>query len=134
MKLITDEFACLEYCKSEQECLWLTYFPGTRYCQLFKDCPILDTEFCPDCLTSQQDCIPDDPICRVVGECEGVLNHTEVASSPEGCLKLCNSTTSCRWSTFNSDVSECLIFQTCPTIDESCLSCTSGIGCTNKLD
>jgi hypothetical protein len=121
-----DEFACLVFCKSEPECAWTTYFPRTSYCQLYSTCPSIDSEYCEDCLSSQQECIPDDPVCWVGGECKGVVHHTEMAASAEECLHVCNSTVSCRWFTFNTEVSECLLFKSCSVLDESCEECISG--------
>ena len=82
---------------------------------------------CPDCLSGQRDCIPDAPVCFVDGECEGVVDHVEVAPSAEACLDLCNSTFGCRWFTFYGDESECNLFESCPTLDElACYDCISG--------
>ena len=50
-----DEFACLEFCKSEAECSWITIFSSTGYCQLLMDCPTLDNEICPDCFSGQKE-------------------------------------------------------------------------------
>jgi len=125
-EVLSDEFACLDFCNSNSECSWMTYFPNTSYCQLFQNCPVLDTEYCADCLSSQSDCVPEDPACFVTGECDGIVHHTQPSASAEDCLQICNSTVSCRWFTFEATASECILLETCPTIDESCETCISG--------
>ena len=122
----SDEFACLEFCNSKSKCSWMTYFPDTSYCQLYQNCPLLDTEYCENCLSSQSDCIPDEPTCFVNGKCDGIVHHTQPSASAEDCLQLCNSTVTCRWFTFEATGSECILLTSCPTIDESCETCTSG--------
>ena len=121
----TDEFACLDLCKANQECLWFTYSTLTNLCLLFKDCLVLDEETCPECLTGEQDCIPDDPFCNIQGYCNGVLQSFEELPSLEDCLLLCQSSLGCRWITYALTSSECLLYKSCPSLDESCVSCLS---------
>ena len=63
----TDEFACLDLCKKSIECKWLTFSTLTNRCLLLKDCQVLDEEICPECLSGQHFCIPDDPVCNIQG-------------------------------------------------------------------
>ena len=111
---------------SEPNCLWLTYNPSNSYCQLFSDCSTLDSEFCQDCITSQSACVPGPPACWLQGECSGIVEHTEPALTSSDCLQICNSTIGCRWWTFDSTVNECVLFKSCPKVDESCRDCVSG--------
>jgi hypothetical protein len=60
------------------------------------------------------------------GSCIGIEILAEVKPTAEDCLHLCNSTLGCRWFSFYSLVDECILFQTCPTIDESFEYCISG--------
>jgi hypothetical protein len=60
------------------------------------------------------------------GSCIGIEILAEVKPSYEDCLHLCNSTLGCRWFSYYSLVDECILFQTCPTIDESFEYCISG--------
>ena len=53
---MTDEFACLEFCQSEAECDWFTFYPQTNYCELFLNCTYLDSDICPECLSGSQNC------------------------------------------------------------------------------
>jgi hypothetical protein len=123
---MADEFACLQFCKSEADCNWFTFFPSTSYCELLKTCTTLDPEICTDCLTGQPECVPDDPTCWVEGECEGIVDYITGSPSAEDCLDLCSKTLGCRWFTFHGKALECLLLKTCPTIDESCQDCISG--------
>ena len=104
----------------------MTYSPSTSYCQLFSECSTLDSEFCPDCLTSQSSCDPDPPACWLQGECSGIADHAVPSQSSMDCLQICNTTIGCRWWTFDSTVNECVLFKTCVEIDESCKDCVSG--------
>ena len=46
-------------------------------------------------------------------------------SSPEECQVLCSNTTDCNWFSFNHPLSACFLFSSCPTLDETCLTCVS---------
>ena len=119
----TDEFACLDLCKENLECKWFTFSTLTNLCLLFKDCQVLDEEICPECLSGQHFCIPDEPVCNVQGFCSGVLDQFEELPSLETCLQLCQSSFGCRWITFVQTTLECFLFKTCPELDESCDDC-----------
>ena len=97
----------------------------TNLCLLFNDCLDLDEELCPECLSGQQGCIPDDPVCNIQGYCSGVLDHFEELASLEDCLQLCQSSFGCRWVTYEAALSDCLLYKTCPSLDESCNNCLS---------
>jgi hypothetical protein len=56
----------------------------------------------------------------------GISEHSEVKPSAKECLELCDATFSCRWFTFYSSYSDCVLFKSCPTIDASCEDCISG--------
>jgi len=64
--------------------------------------------------------------CWIQGECLGIVDFFDEQPSANDCLQLCNSTFGCRWFTFHSPSSECLLYQTCPAIDETCEACISG--------
>ena len=125
-KVASDEYECLEFCKIESECSWFTFFIADNFCELLKTCTTLDAELCPDCLTGQAECTPDAPACWIQGECQGVVEDIENTSSAEECLLLCASSLGCRWFTFFNTTLKCILFKTCPTIDESSTICTSG--------
>ena len=83
--IAADEFDCLNFCKLEAKCAWFTFYPGTPVeantffklskfnfwmfhqiivelsvsgiCHLYRDCILLGDEYCPDCLSGQQECI-----------------------------------------------------------------------------
>jgi len=54
--LMTDEFACLEFCQKEIDCGWFTFYLQTNYCELFVNCTYLDSDICPECLSGPQNC------------------------------------------------------------------------------
>ena len=121
----TDEFACLDHCIANQECKWFTFSMLTNLCLLFNDCLDLDEELCPECLSGQQGCIPDGPVCNIQGSCSGVLDRIENLPSLEDCLQVCQSSFGCRWVTYELASLECLLYKTCPSLDESCNYCIS---------
>ncbi len=65
-------------------------------------------------------------MCWVQGECKGIVDFFEEQATTNDCLQLCNSTLGCRWFTFYSPSSNCLLYQTCLSINESCGDCISG--------
>ncbi len=128
MEQAANEFACLEMCQSDPECEWLTFNGETNSCKLLKNCQKLNEEACPNCLTSPQDCIRDEPVCFVVGDCNGQYIDTYYSPSAEDCLERCNSTDKCEWFTFDtiSVVPSCFLLSDCQYIDPSCNTCISG--------
>ncbi len=46
---------CLDECQTEDRCLWFTYDSDGALCELFEDCPELDT-LCQTCLSGQKQC------------------------------------------------------------------------------
>ena len=123
--ITTDEFACLDLCKTNQGCGWFTYSTLINLCWLYTDCPVLDVESCQECLSGKQACIPDNPVCNIHGHCSGLLDHIEELPSLEDCLQLCQSSFGCRWVTHELASSQCLLYKTCPSLDESCNDCIS---------
>jgi hypothetical protein len=59
----SDEYACLELCKSKEKCDWSTLFQNLGLCELLYNCSSLSVEKCPECLTSPVDCTPALPQC-----------------------------------------------------------------------
>ncbi len=62
----------------------------------------------------------------LTGQCQGLVDYVEPLASAEECLQLCHSTRGCRWFTFQSTVSECILYKNCPSFDETCEACISG--------
>jgi hypothetical protein len=123
-----DEYECLELCESSEKCTWSTYFPKLHLCELLYNCSSLDVEKCPDCLSSPTDCVQPTPQCLIQGQCEGNMIYTVQASTKEECLQLCKETNRCRWMTFfqlNDKAASCILYNDCPTFDESCTTCIS---------
>jgi hypothetical protein len=84
-------------------------------------------EICPDCISGRNNCI--EPDCyKIQGECNGVIaaEHNSVTNTIEYCIKLCKTTPSCKWFTFNKELSLCSLFESCLHMDSSCKTCISG--------
>ena len=48
-----DEFACLDVCKSYENCNWMTFDLQLAECRLFFNCTAVDAQECPECLSSR---------------------------------------------------------------------------------
>jgi hypothetical protein len=114
------------FCNTDNHCSWMTYLPDISFCELLSDCLSLDTQLCNNCLSAQHDCIPNEKACSVTGNCNGKIIHSEEIQTAKDCLKLCDATRGCRWFTFYTLVPVCVLFENCPSIDESCEDCISG--------
>ena len=132
---VSNQTECVELCKSKPVCNWFTFSSQGNSCHLFKNCFSLDLEICPDCRSSQINCVETKPKCNIQGECTGkTIEHNELADTAEGCLMLCKSTSTCKWFTFYKQFSKCVLFKSCYKIDSSCKTCISGeISCSGNL-
>ena len=113
-------------CNTDNNCTWMTYLPDLSFCELLTDCLSLETELCANCLSAQQDCIPNEKVCSIKGSCNGKIVHSEEIQTTNDCLQLCDSTRGCRWFTFYTLVPVCVLFENCPSIHETCEDCISG--------
>ncbi len=126
---VLDEYQCLDLCESTEKCTWSTYYQNLGLCELLYNCPGLDADKCPDCLSSPVGCTPPTPQCWIQGRCEGNMISTLPASTQGECLQLCKGTDLCRWFTFlekNNAGASCILYEGCSNIDVSCSSCISG--------
>ena len=73
----TDQYECLDICKSQANCTWFTFKLETKVCLLFETCGNVDATLCPQCVSGQRECSPPEPICWVQGYCHGNVLHTE---------------------------------------------------------
>ncbi len=113
-------------CHTDHNCTWLTYHPDTSFCELLTNCSSLETQLCNNCLSAQHDCITNEKVCSIKGNCRGIRIHSKEMPTAKDCLQLCHSTRGCRWFTFYTLVPVCALFKNCPSIDESCKDCISG--------
>ena len=60
--------SCLDKCKSESRCEWVTINPEFDICFLFDACDKIDEELCPNCLSSNTEC--DFIRCNETGLCQ----------------------------------------------------------------
>jgi hypothetical protein len=114
------------FCNTDDNCTWMTYLPDISFCELQTNCSSLDTQLCDNCLSAQHDCIPNEKVCSIQGSCNGIKMHSEEMQTAKDCLQLCDATPGCRWFTFYTLVPVCVLFENCPSIDESCEDCISG--------
>ena len=123
---VDNQKDCLDLCKSRPDCTWFTYSAKRRFCHLFENCPILDLEICPDCMSGDKNCLETEPNCGIRGECKGIIiEHQETSmASDDECLTLCHNTSGCGWFTFYQDTSQCILFETCSIV--FCDTCISG--------
>jgi hypothetical protein len=85
--------------------------------KLLGNCTTLTIGFCADCLTSQSDYKPDDPISWFQGQCIGIFHHLEEPMSPWWSAQLSS------W--FISSLFTQSAFGNYPEVDESCQVCIS---------
>ena len=80
-----------------------------------------------DILGQCKDSASDDALCGETGVCQGVLIHTEDASTTPMCQQACANFPRCLYYTHDPAAGKCLMFETCPSLDESfCPDCVSG--------
>ncbi len=151
-----DAPECLGKCQSTDQCQWFTFKPSLPTCFLYKNCSMLSEESCPNCISGEVTCDPNQ--CYIKGMCQvvpdvllqssgtnkanlpllkGVLDQDVIAGSVDECSKMCQSNSDdCKWITYDSSNNICFQFQNCPSLDESCNTCnTSQIECfPNKPD
>jgi len=124
-KGIENQYLCRKECQMNSFCKWFTFFKDTTYCQLYRDCVILDDQSCSDCLSGEKDCSPPEIKCGLTGKCRGEAFSTKSAQTTDECLKLCQAEASCNWFTFYGKQQSCHLFTSCNNLD-GCDACVSG--------
>ena len=64
--------------------------------------------------------------CWVRGLCKGTVSWIEGTNTKEECLSACQSNANCEWFTYHIPSKACVMYENCPTLDESCISCVTG--------
>ena len=87
---------CLNACRLNEGCNFATYLSNCGpkdciNCLFFKTCEKLDSNTCPNCLTSSTDC-PPPPQCNVTGIC--TVSYIKIR--PHSCLTVDISHNFCR--------------------------------------
>ena len=96
------------------------------YCQLYKNCYMLDAVSCHDCLSGEKECLSPEMKCDMTGSCYGIpFARTNMSKNPDECLELCKVDTICKWFTFESTNQTCNLFRECNSL-VGCDTCTSG--------
>ena len=115
---------CIEYCQADSDCQWYSYDPADGACNAFSDCPSLETDACPNCVSGEDEC--EAYTCFVPGECLGFfLDHIDLTSADE-CLQECKGNNFCEWFTFFEESNICYLYSTCNEIDQECQNCVTG--------
>jgi hypothetical protein len=123
--IANDQYDCRKRCQSLLNCAWFTYFQKTSYCQLYKNCFLLDLVSCQDCLSGEKDCSAPQLKCSMTGNCSNQPFHSESASDSEVCLDLCKSNITCQWFTHDSSTGSCKFYTECDSLI-GCDTCISG--------
>jgi len=139
-----DETSCQVYCRDRIDCKWYTYHSQRKYCTLMKTCLSINTDNCPDCVTSYVACAADGPFnpdlssakgCFSSGECKNskLIDEWD-ATSIEECLLKCQDSSSCNYMTFFEDVSLCEGYENCIELSTNfCDNCFSAAkSCESK--
>ena len=100
---------CQSLCQDNPNCNYFTYYEPTRICKLLYNCSDIDATDCPECFTSQRDCL----ICNQPGQCVGRFVDDILTSSNEDCQKACYDNPDCEWYTFSSDLQYCQLTSDC---------------------
>ncbi len=118
-----DEYACLDFCKGVDGCLYFTYFFDTSACVAFANCEEL-VEDCGDgCVSGDSVC--ESLVCFEPGQCLGTFVGTAVAADADDCLRQCQAAEDCLWFSFDASDGLCLQTRDCPTVDD-CDTCVHG--------
>ena len=123
--IVTDQYECRKLCQSLTTCNWFTYFQKTSYCQLYKNCYLLDLGSGHDCLSGEKECYAPELKCSMTGNCSNQSFNMENTSDPEECLDLCKSNTTCHWFTLDSSTGSCNFYTECDSLI-GCDTCISG--------
>jgi len=108
---------CLQHCRRTDRCQWFTYkVHGGSFCELFESCEFLSDNECTSCTTGQVSC--PDQRCNILGRCEGLLLHSMMSTSVGKCHQYCSDYHDCTWFSHSEATDTCLLFLTCPTIEE----------------
>ncbi len=68
LESLESEKACLSECRDTEDCAWYTFDNKLNICELFKTCPDVSQDQCPDCLSGESDCSFYQ--CGLTGSCQ----------------------------------------------------------------
>ena len=76
----SNEYECLDTCKSKTNCTWFTFYPASKACFLFETSGSLVEALCPLCLSGQKECtVPEGGVKMWLG-LTGKLGHAWVGA------------------------------------------------------
>ena len=108
---------CLKECKEDLDCKWFTYNPDGQVCEFLNNCDEINAESCPNCLSGEATC----PLyqCNLQGICMGNIIHSSTTDTKHECIKQCQTNPICHWFSYGRETNTCLLFNTCPSLDET---------------
>ena len=120
ISIVANAKECLKQCQEEPDCEWYTYNPDGQICEFLEDCYEINDESCPNCVSGESSC----PLyqCNVQGLCiHGYIIHSLTTDTMDECLMNCKNHPSrmCYWFSYAKESQTCLLFNTCPTLDEN---------------
>ena len=122
---ITDNAKeCLKECIDVLDCKWFTYNPDGQVCEFLNNCEEINDETCPTCLSGEATC----PLyeCNLHGLCMGNIIHSSTTDTKQECIKQCQTNQICHWFSYGSKSNTCLLFNTCPSLNEAEVDYISG--------
>jgi len=66
---VADLATCMNKCKEDSQCNFVSFNQDFKTCQLYTTCPSTDAAACPSCITSAETCDSTIP-CNVHGQCQ----------------------------------------------------------------
>ena len=118
---------CLKACKQAEDisgCNWYSFNPQTQICEFLDNCDDIQTDTCPNCVSGQVSC----PIyeCNLHGLCMGNIVDSSIENSKHDCLTNCRNNPNCHWFSYSKNLKTCLLFSTCPSLNENEVDYVSG--------
>ena len=120
-----DYSECLGVCQNTTNCAWFSFHTNTLACTAFANCVELDQK-CEFCVSGEVNCPDLEPACGVPGLCLGPVIESRREDNAGECLRYCNTDNNCAWASFDNKIKTCYLFENCPDLQTSCLSCISG--------
>ena len=118
-----DPLSCEKFCQAKPDCSWFTYYEDHGVCVALTEC--VKVQQMPRTISGNSKCTAQLE-CNLNGKCTGVLQSVTQAENPENCQVICQSLRNCTWFTYDSASQTCFALQDCVTLNEDCLTCTSG--------
>ena len=100
---------CQSSCQQTNDCNYFTFKQSDDFCILYYNCTNIDATECPDCYTSQKDCL----VCQQPGECQGNVLDYAFTQTVKDCEKECFDNSQCEWYTYELSHEYCFLTTGC---------------------